>query len=71
MRIKSCEHTNLKILQKSNVLQMDYNGYPVRLCICECEDCGYATSEYVIAKQAEKYMAKKKPKKVKSDSKAA
>ena len=53
MRIKSCEHTNLKILQKSNVLQMDYNGYPVRLCICECEDCG-CTDQFWLDESLEK-----------------
>lgn len=53
MKKKICEHNNLKILKKSNVLQTDYNGYPVRLCICKCEDCGH-TDQFWLEESLEK-----------------
>lgn len=38
-KYKKCIHT-MKIIQKSNVLQQDGMGYPLRLCIVECTKCG-------------------------------
>lgn len=38
-RNNKCEHI-WDIKRASNVLQLDYNGYPVRLFICECQNCG-------------------------------
>lgn len=40
MSRKICECDDLEILEKSNVLQTDHDGYPVRLCICRCKTCG-------------------------------
>ena len=34
-------------------MQTDYNGYPVRLCICECEDCG-CTDQFWLDESLEK-----------------
>ncbi len=28
-----------KIVERSNVLQQDSMGYPLRLCICQCTKC--------------------------------
>ena len=35
----NCSH-EYRIVSKSNALQLDSMGYPLRLCICECEKCG-------------------------------
>ena len=40
MSRKFCKCDDLEILEKSNVLQLDHNGYPLRLCICKCKKCG-------------------------------
>ena len=31
----------MSIKCRSNVIQRDSYGYPLRLCIIECEGCGY------------------------------
>ena len=36
---RKCEH-KYKIYQKSNMLQQDSMGYPLRLFICQCKKCG-------------------------------
>ena len=36
---KKCDH-DFKIEQRSNVLQLDSMGYPLRLCIVQCKHCG-------------------------------
>ena len=36
---KRCNH-DFKIEQRSNVLQLDSMGYPLRLVIVECKHCG-------------------------------
>lgn len=36
---KKCNH-DWKIVEKSNVLQLDYMGYPLRLHIVKCAKCG-------------------------------
>lgn len=36
---KKCNH-DFEIKKYSNVLQLDYIGYPLRLCICKCTKCG-------------------------------
>ena len=41
MGLFGCNH-NWEISEKSNVLQLDYMGYPLRLYICKCSKC----SEY-------------------------
>lgn len=36
---KQCSH-KWKIIEKSNALQQDDMGYPLRLFICKCSKCG-------------------------------
>lgn len=36
---RKCHHT-WAINEKSNVLQQDDMGYPLRLVICKCQTCG-------------------------------
>ena len=36
---RECKH-NWVINLRSNVLQQDDMGYPLRLCICKCLKCG-------------------------------
>lgn len=36
---KTCHH-NWRITERSNVLQQDSMGYPLRLCIWKCSKCG-------------------------------
>ena len=38
MGLFGCNH-NWEISEKSNVLQLDYMGYPLRLFICKCSKC--------------------------------
>lgn len=39
MRIFKCKH-NWNIDKRSNILQLDDMGYPLRLFICKCSKCG-------------------------------
>jgi len=39
MGLFSCRH-NWKRVCRSNVLQQDDMGYPLRLCLCKCDKCG-------------------------------
>ena len=41
-----CNHEYI-IKKRSNALQLDNMGYPLRLCIFECEKCGHSTQEWV------------------------
>ena len=43
---RMCNHT-YAVKSKSNVLQLDCMGYPLRLCICECEKCGDSSQEWI------------------------
>lgn len=36
---KNCDHS-YSAKRKSNVIQLDFMGYPMRLCVCKCEKCG-------------------------------
>ena len=38
-KLFGCNH-NWQICERSNVIQQDEMGYPLRLCICKCSDCG-------------------------------
>lgn len=38
---------NFKIISKSNVIQYDIMGYPLRLCICQCKNCGKTAQHWV------------------------
>ena len=37
----------MSIKHRSNVIQRDSYGYPLRLCIMECQDCGYIEQVWV------------------------
>ena len=39
LRLFRCNH-KFEIIKKSNVLQVDDMGYPLRLFICKCKKCG-------------------------------
>lgn len=39
MRLFKCNHKWV-ITERSNILQQDDMGYPLRLCICKCSKCG-------------------------------
>lgn len=38
---------NWKITEKSNVLQQDDMGYPLRLFICTCSKCGKTEHKWI------------------------
>ena len=46
-RKRNCEH-DWKIEWKSNVLQLDEIGYPLRLCICKCSKCRKSEQKWLI-----------------------
>lgn len=43
---KVCSH-NYKITERSNALQLDERGYPLRLCICQCGKCGKSEQQWI------------------------
>ena len=43
---KKCKH-NWIIVQTSNVIQLDKMGYPLRLCIEECNKCGKSKQSWI------------------------
>ena len=43
---KKCKH-EFVISQRSNVLQLDGMGYPLRLCIVKCEHCGHSDQWWI------------------------
>lgn len=43
---KPCSHS-YKITERSNALQLDDMGYPLRLCICKCSKCGESTQQWL------------------------
>lgn len=43
---KRCSH-DYKITDRSNALQLDEMGYPLRLCICKCEKCGKSEQQWI------------------------
>lgn len=47
MSRKFCKCDDLEILEKSNVLQLDHNGYPLRLCLCKCKTCGRTSQKWL------------------------
>ena len=44
---KQCFFHDWKICQLSNVLQLDDNGNPLRLVICECSKCKALSQRWV------------------------
>ena len=43
---KKCNH-KLVITERSNVLQLDSMGYPLRLVIVKCKHCGYSDQIWI------------------------
>lgn len=43
---KICSH-DYKVETRSNALQQDEMGYPLRLCICRCTKCGKSTQKWL------------------------
>ena len=46
MGLFKCKH-NWKITEKSNVLQLDELGYPLRLVIVKCIKCGKSEHQWI------------------------
>lgn len=47
-----CKH-NWTINLRSNVLQQDDMGYPLRLCICKCLKCGASDQQWLDVNEKE------------------
>lgn len=43
---KECSHT-WQITERSNVLQLDWMGYPLRLFLCQCSKCGKYDQQWI------------------------
>lgn len=43
----------MSIKEKSNVIQRDSFGYPLRLCIMECKYCGYTEQVWLDTNEKE------------------
>ena len=41
-----CEH-EWRVKERSNALQLDSMGYPLRLCICKCAKCGASDQQWL------------------------
>ena len=46
MGLFKCSH-DWHIAERSNVLQLDYMGYPLRLFICKCSKCGTSSQQWI------------------------
>lgn len=49
---RECKHI-WAIYSKSNVLQQDDMGYPLRLCICRCTKCGVSDQKWIDVNEKE------------------
>ncbi len=43
---KKCNH-NWEVIEKSNVLQQDDMGYPLRLFVVKCKKCGAIEQQWI------------------------
>ena len=43
---KMCSHDYV-VKERSNALQQDEMGYPLRLCICQCYKCGKSEQQWL------------------------
>ena len=43
---RTCNH-DYKVIEKSNALQQDDMGYPLRLYICKCQKCGKTDQKWI------------------------
>ena len=46
MELFRCSH-DWHIIKRSNVLQLDGMGYPLRLFICKCSKCGKSDQQWI------------------------
>ena len=46
MGLFRCSH-DWRITKRSNVLQLDEMGYPLRLFICKCSKCGKSDQQWI------------------------
>lgn len=44
---KMCCFHDYVVEERSNALQQDEMGYPLRLCICKCSKCGKSTQKWI------------------------
>lgn len=40
MKLFKCRNHDWHVTERSNIIQQDDMGYPLRLCIVECSKCG-------------------------------
>ena len=52
MRLFECSHTWV-VDKKSNVIQLDSMGYPLRLFICKCSKCGKCDQQWIDVSEKE------------------
>lgn len=52
MRLFECSH-NWVIHKRSNVIQQDDMGYPLRLFICQCSKCGKYEQQWIDVSEKE------------------
>ena len=51
-KLFGCSH-NWQITERSNVLQQDDMGYPLRLCVLKCSGCGKSEQMWIdVAEEA-------------------
>lgn len=46
MSLFKCKH-RWKVVERSNALQQDSMGYPLRLCILKCSKCGKLEQQWL------------------------
>ena len=49
---KQCRH-NWIVSERSNALQLDEMGYPLRLFICKCTKCGKSNQQWIDVNEEE------------------
>lgn len=47
MRLFKCRNHDWKVTHRSNIIQQDDMGYPLRLCIIECSKCGKSDQRWI------------------------
>lgn len=52
MRLFKCHH-NWEITERSNVIQQDDMGYPLRLFIRKCSKCGKSDQQWIDVNESE------------------
>ena len=44
---RKCYHHDYNVSERSNILQVDDMGYPLRLFICKCSKCGHSEQQWI------------------------